>query len=104
ASVIVSPDGDQLQAGPHQWVTGVAPGARLIPMRVTRSVAMFSMSNLAQAIRRAAGLGPHPLPGPVDVVSISLGGPPSRDLQRAGSRCGAPEVAPRTASRSTAPA
>jgi thermitase len=83
ASVIVSPDGDDLKAGPRHWVSGVAPGARIVPMRVTRSVAMLNQANLAQAIRRAAGLGPNPLARPADVVSMSLGGPPSRDLHRA---------------------
>jgi len=83
ASVIVSPKGPQLVANAGAWVSGVAPGARLIPLRVTRSVALHDMTALVQAVERAAGLGPNGNADRVDVVSISLGGLPDRALRRA---------------------
>jgi thermitase len=58
-------------------VTGVAPRARLIPLRVTRSVVLFNFTKLAAAIDHAVEEGAH-------VVSISLGGPyPSTVLEKA---------------------
>jgi thermitase len=72
ASVIVgagaSPDG--------KAVMGVAPGAKLIPLRVSRSVVLVSMLNLARAIEYAADQGAH-------VISISMGGLGSSRLRKA---------------------
>jgi thermitase len=62
---------------PEPQVTGAAPRASLVPLRVTSSVVLLSFGRLAEAIRYAADRGFH-------VVSISLGGPIySRFLQRA---------------------
>lgn len=58
-------------------VDGVAPRAKLIPLRVTNDVKLFNFGNLAEAIHYAVEKGVH-------VISISLGGPlPSRTLHRA---------------------
>ncbi|MBX3427566.1 MAG: S8 family serine peptidase [Pirellulales bacterium] len=54
--------------GPGRAVTGVAPLAELVPLRITTSVVLFSFAKLAEAIRFAADEGHH-------VLSISLGGP-----------------------------
>jgi len=75
ASVLVSDPGPQshLYAG---GVTGVAPGARLVPLRISRSVVQISQENLAQAIHRAVDVGCR-------VISMSVGGLPSGELHRA---------------------
>jgi serine protease len=67
ASVIVSPRGSEGSYGTSGVVSGIAPGARLIPLRVAQSVVLFSMRNLSRAIEHAADNGAH-------VVSISMGG------------------------------
>lgn len=67
ASVIISPKG-QRDNDPHvKAVTGVAPGAKLIPLRTSYSVVLLSMLNLARAIEYATDKGAH-------VISISMGG------------------------------
>lgn len=74
ASVIMSDQG-----GPTgNWVSGVAPRAALVPLRVSDSVIHFSFANVTQALYRAADVaGAH-------LVSMSLGGPfPSEALERA---------------------
>ena len=56
---------------------GIAPGAELVPLRVSNSVIHFSFDNLVQALYRARDRGCH-------VVSMSLGGPwAGRSLSRA---------------------
>jgi thermitase len=56
---------------------GIAPGAELVPMRVSSSVIHFNFSNVVQALYRARDRGCH-------VVSMSLGGPwAGRSLSRA---------------------
>jgi hypothetical protein len=66
ASVIVG------RRGPHGTypsggvVTGVAPGARLIPFRVSPSVVLLSPHHLSEAIERATDQGAH-------VISMSMG-------------------------------
>jgi len=58
-------------------VTGVAPKARLVPIRCTRSVLLIhNGSDVARAIEYAVNSGCH-------VISMSLGGLPRRSLQRA---------------------
>ena len=57
-------------------VVGVAPGAKLIPLRVARSVVLVSTVNLARAIEYSADAGAH-------VVSISMGGLGSSRLRKA---------------------
>lgn len=68
ASVIVSPKGVPGGNAAVEGVTGVAPGAKLIPLRVARSVVLLlSAFNLARAIEHAADQG-------AQVISISMGG------------------------------
>ena len=87
SSVIISPQGAQSDFGTINGkaiaVWGVAPGARLIPFRVSKSVVLNvpwaggGVSNLAQAVELAADRGAH-------VVSISMGtGFPSSRLLKA---------------------
>jgi serine protease len=73
-SVIISPRGDQTPSNENEkFVSGVAPGARVIPLRITKSVVLFGMMKLAKAIGYAVENGAH-------VISISLGGVPSLRL------------------------
>lgn len=75
ASVIISPEGGSQKP----QVTGVAPGAKLIPYRITHSVVLWpqSVKNLAQSIERAARDG-------ADIISVSIGAvQPSRRLREA---------------------
>jgi thermitase len=87
-SVIVSPPGKQWTGGqPNEYVTGVAPGARLVPLRVHTSVVHFNPSRLAKAINYAAepdGVKIRLPPGEIiSVISISMGGLPSIGLYKA---------------------
>jgi serine protease len=75
ASVVVSPRGAATVAQPHA-VWGVAPGARLVPFRVSDSVVVLDGLNLARAIERAADAGAH-------VISVSMGGLGSERLHDA---------------------
>src|SRR6266404_1081069 len=59
ASVIVSPTGPQASYASGKWVSGVAPGARIIPLRTAYSVVLLSTLNLARAIEYAADHGAH---------------------------------------------
>jgi serine protease len=71
SSVIISPRGDQTPSNENEkFVSGVAPGARVMPLRITKSVVLFGMMKLAKAIDYAVENGAH-------VISISLGGVPS---------------------------
>lgn len=73
ASVIMSGAG----GGPGARVTGAAPRASLVPLRVTSTVALFDYGTLERALYYAAD-HKH------DVVSISLGGAwGTRSLRRA---------------------
>lgn len=83
SSVIVSPRGRQLSGDSTRGVSGVAPGARLIPLRVANGVVQFDQTQLAAAIHHAAGDDRSRVKQRVDVISISLGGPPSRALKDA---------------------
>lgn len=76
ASVIVSPAGAAQRFQGNGWVTGVAPGAQIIPLRTAYSVVVFSPLNLARAIEYATSEGAH-------VISISMGGLFSWRLRRA---------------------
>lgn len=74
ASVIMSP---AAEAGVRE-VSGVAPRASIVPLRVSTSVVHFSFSRLTRAIYHAVDVAK------VDVLSMSLGGPmPSEALERA---------------------
>jgi hypothetical protein len=66
ASVLASLPDDQLDL--DREVHGVAPGAQVLPLRVSRSVIHLDFTELAWAIGHAAGSG-------ADVISMSLGGP-----------------------------
>ncbi len=71
SSVIISPRGSQnTENEPGKFVSGVAPGATLIPLRTTKSVVLFGMMKLARVIDYAVANGAH-------IISISLGGVPS---------------------------
>lgn len=73
SSIIFSDEGPREKP---QYVTGVAPRARLIPYRVAPSVVIWDRARLADAIIRATDAGCH-------VISISMGGLPLDYLQRA---------------------
>ncbi|MEM7716048.1 MAG: S8 family serine peptidase [Cyanobacteria bacterium P01_A01_bin.68] len=66
ASVMVSPRKAQGDYQNNKYVTGVAPGAKLVPLRITYSVVLWSNHNLAASIEYAADKGFH-------IISISLG-------------------------------
>jgi hypothetical protein len=78
-SVIVSPPGCQLE-DPDGCVTGVAPGAQLIPLRVHRTVAQIDTRNMAHALR---DLARGKIAGRPRIASIAMGGPPSLSLYKA---------------------
>lgn len=75
ASVIISPPEPSADFKGGN-VMGVAPGAKVIPLRVSKSVIHVSMFNVANAIERAADVGAH-------VISMSLGGLFSYRLRKA---------------------
>jgi hypothetical protein len=69
-SVIVSRKKDAAQRNTDKEIAGVAPGASLLPLRVSTSVVHFSFANLVEAFEKAVEPGSN-----VDVISMSLGGP-----------------------------
>jgi serine protease len=73
SSIIFSEEGPRQKP---QYVTGVAPLARLIPYRVAPTVVLWDRARLADAIIRATDAGCH-------VISISMGGLPLDYLERA---------------------
>ena len=81
-SVIVSPAGCQLPDRLN-CVDGIARGARLIPLRVHRTVSQFSTANLRDAINAVAE---GRIKGDPKLISIAMGGPPSLGLWRATKR------------------
>lgn len=66
ASLIISPRGGQANYPSGKSVTGVVPGAKLVPLRISYSVVLLCVRNLAEAIEYAADHDIH-------VLSISLG-------------------------------
>ena len=69
-------------------VSGVAPGARLMPLKVAHRVVLFDridldMGSLASAIHAASIGDPNYVTQKAQVISISLGGAPSRSVQEA---------------------
>jgi hypothetical protein len=69
-------------------VSGVAGGARLIPLRVASRVVLLDvieadMDNLAAAIRAAAIGDPNYVDARAHIISMSLGGAPSRAVRDA---------------------
>jgi hypothetical protein len=85
SSAIISPKGQQLAdaAHPERFVNGVAPGARLVPLRVHRSVVHFNPARLAKAIYDAASDDRTRVKQKADVISISMGGIPTWSLWKA---------------------
>jgi hypothetical protein len=78
-SVIVSPPGCQVP-DPDGCVTGVAPGAQLIPLRVHRTVTQINTHNMVKAIRDVAS---GRIDGKPKLISIAMGGPPTLSLKKA---------------------
>jgi serine protease len=78
ASVIISPPGAQSADKNISGVTGVAYGAKLIPLRISPSVLLREMlePDLPRAIEYATDQGAH-------VISISMGGLPTFGLRKA---------------------
>lgn len=76
ASVIMSTQGKQVPQNAH-FVSGIAPAAKLIPIRVSTSVVHLSFRRVTRAVYHAIDQNPH-------VISMSLGGPFfSRSLKEA---------------------
>lgn len=74
-SVIVSPQGPAI-TGQRRFVTGAAPAARILPLRVGRSVFITDADTLAQSIHRAVDEGAH-------VLLLARGSPfPSAAVER----------------------
>jgi serine protease len=73
ASVLISPRGQQLSnENPQSFVTGMAPGAQLLPLRATSSAVLMGVKQLAdvaKAVNEARKQG-------AKVVTLSLGGRP----------------------------
>ena len=80
SSVIVSPEGCQLQGDKIKCVSGVARGAQIVPLRVNTSVIVFNPRNLARAIQDVAD---GKIKGSPRVISIAMGGFPSVALESA---------------------
>lgn len=70
ASVIMSASGSQAKA---EFVSGTAPRAQLVPLRVSTSVVHLSFSRLTKALTYATENGHH-------IISMSLGGPLGADF------------------------
>jgi hypothetical protein len=81
-SAIVSPEGCQL-AGARDCPTGIAAGARLVPLRVHTSVIHFDTRRLTQAILDASGPDRTHVKVETQLMSISMGGVPSWALWKA---------------------
>lgn len=79
-SVIASWPGCQLKRGDEPCITGIAPGAQLVPIRVNTSVVVLNQRRLAEAIWSVVDgrVGGRPR-----IISIAMGGPPSWTLWRA---------------------
>lgn len=80
-SVIVSPLGCQLTGAQAPCVNGTAPGAQLIPVRVTSSVVVLNQRRMAEAIFAVAE-GKR-VRGNPRIISLAMGGAPSWALWRA---------------------
>lgn len=84
SSVIVSAKGKQhTDASTVRYVEGVAPGARIVPLRVHKSVVQLNPARLAKAIYDVSSGSGDPLRRKADVISISMGGVPTWALWKA---------------------
>lgn len=88
SSVVISARKSSVVEGASRWVSGVAPGTELVPVRVAHRVTLldyleYDMPNLVMAIRHAAGFDRNLVKRRADVITISLGGAPSRALEQA---------------------
>jgi thermitase len=88
ASVIVGLAGYKVRPDSTKGISGAAPGARLMPLRVANRVILFDridldMGHLSRAIRVAAIGDPNFVEQRAHVISISLGGAPSRAVEEA---------------------
>lgn len=79
SSVIISPAGCASGMQRERCVTGIAQGARLVPLRVHKSVVVFDSEHLVQALNDIASRKR----GNISLVSLAMGGPPSRALHKA---------------------
>jgi hypothetical protein len=82
SSAIVSDTGCQL-AGVTQCPTGVARGAKLVPLRIDKSVVLFNTKRLARALLDASGNDRSRVKIDTDLAGIAMGGPPSWSLWKA---------------------
>lgn len=82
ASAIASPAGSQT-TGFTNGATGAGQGAKLVPLRVHRSVVHFSTTNLVKAIKDASGSDRTRAKVPTDFISLSMGGVPTWTLWQA---------------------
>lgn len=82
SSAIISDTGCQL-AGATQCPTGVARGARLVPLRIDKSVVIFNTKRLARALLDASGDNRSRIKVDTDLAGIAMGGPPSWSLWKA---------------------
>jgi hypothetical protein len=82
SSAIISEAGCQLTTA-TQCPTGVAQGARLVPLRINSSVVNFSTRKLARALLDASGDDRSRVKVETQLASIAMGGPPSWTLWKA---------------------
>ena len=82
SSAIISDTGCQL-AGVTQCPTGVARGAKLVPLRINTSVVIFNTKRLVRALLDASGDNCSRVKTDTDLASIAMGGPPSWSLWKA---------------------
>src|SRR5215216_335993 len=69
ASVIASPEGPPANWPEDQeWMTGIAPAAQVLPVRVTTNVALLLPNKITPGVRQAVDAG-------ADVINVSLGLP-----------------------------
>jgi len=69
-------DGERLEATPPGQITGVAPDVEFMPIRAIRSVLRVSQGRVAKAVDLARRNGAH-------IITMSMGGVPSRALRHA---------------------
>jgi len=81
-SAVASPMGCQI-AGQSRCPTGPALGARLVPLRVGRSVVILDTDLVSQAILDASGEDRSRVKSRTQVMSLSMGGLPSWTLWNA---------------------